>query len=124
MLFKKDTLYNIRENRGLLRNLICRTSQLGETMIIVCFGENKKDHIEQIMGAISKRFIDLDALHYVINEKGNDSIHDLEVYHYKGKIYIEESLNEMVLKFAQKVFSNKYFSGFKTIRKGKEPMPR
>ena len=98
------SFYNIRENRGLLRNLICRTSQLGETMIIVCFGENKKDHIEQIMGAISKRFIDLDALHYVINEKGNDSIHDLEVHHFKGKIYIEESLNEMVFKIRPKSF--------------------
>lgn len=44
------------------------------------------------------------SLNYVINQKGNDTFHDLEVICYHGKAYIEEKMEDLVFKLALSLF--------------------
>jgi 23S rRNA (uracil1939-C5)-methyltransferase len=55
------------------------------------------DHILQQVPGIT-------SLHYTINPKVNDSIHDLEVKCYHGKGYIEETLEDFKFKISPKSF--------------------
>ena len=43
------SFYNIREHKGLMRNLIVRTSTTGEVMAIVVFGENDPQRIDALL---------------------------------------------------------------------------
>lgn len=86
----KMAFYNIREQKGFLRNLIIRTSTTGELMIVLVFGEEDQKQIEQIMGFLAKKFPEITALLYIVNTKQNDSIYDLKVKLFKGTDYILE----------------------------------
>ncbi len=103
-LEKNYTFYNIREQVGLLRNLIIRMTDTGETMLIVQFGENIPDEIEDVMGAIKKQFPDLTALLYIINLKKNETFHDLDIHTYSGKDYIEEEMEGLRFRIGPKSF--------------------
>jgi len=87
------SFYNIRAQDGLLRNLVIRNSVKGDLMVIVVFGQDKKGKIEKLLGFISQKFKQVTSLMYVINEKKNDSISDLEVHHYDGNDFILEEMN-------------------------------
>jgi len=86
------SFYDLRENRGLLRNLIIRTTTTGELMVIVQFGEPDHPAIGQVMAHLQQKFSQITSLMYVINQKGNDTFNDLEVENYAGKSYITEVL--------------------------------
>ena len=86
------SFYDLRENRGLLRNLIIRTTTTGELMVIVQFGEPDHPAITQVMAHLQQKFPQITSLMYVINQKGNDTFNDLEVENYAGKSYITEVL--------------------------------
>jgi 23S rRNA (uracil1939-C5)-methyltransferase len=91
--FKNEySFYNIRAQEGLLRNLIIRNSVKGDLMVIVVFGQEHKDKIERLLRFISQKFKQVTSLMYVINEKKNDSISDLEVLHYAGNDFIIEEM--------------------------------
>jgi len=86
------SFYDLRENRGLLRNLIIRTTTTEELMVIVQFGEPDLPAIDQVMAHLQQKFSQITSLMYVINQKGNDTFNDLEVENYAGKSYITEVL--------------------------------
>ncbi|RLD49283.1 MAG: 23S rRNA (uracil-5-)-methyltransferase RumA, partial [Bacteroidetes bacterium] len=74
------TFFNIRNNGGLLRNLIIRTSATTkDLMVIVAFYENDKKNIDLLLNFIASSFPEITSLMYVVNEKGNDSISDQEI---------------------------------------------
>ena len=103
--FENDlTFYNLREHRGLFRNLIIRNTILGETMVLVSFGENNPEHIELTMSFLKDKFPDINALMYVINEKKNDTIYDLDVVSYSGKAFIMEEMEGLKFKIGPKSF--------------------
>src|SRR5690606_29729775 len=63
----------------------------------------------------------LHSLHYTINPKVNDSIHDLEVFNYWGKGYIEEELDEYRFKISPKsFFQTNSYQAEKLYRKARE----
>ncbi|MDN5201261.1 23S rRNA (uracil(1939)-C(5))-methyltransferase RlmD [Fulvivirgaceae bacterium BMA10] len=103
---KKNQLdfYELSKFRGLLRNLIVRTSNIGEIMVIVQFGANEPTSIESVMQFLKEKFPQITSLQYVINTKGNETFHDLEVVRYSGQPYIIEEMDagnggKEVLKF-------------------------
>jgi 23S rRNA (uracil1939-C5)-methyltransferase len=96
--------YDIRRNKGVLRNLICRTSTIGELMVILSVATAEQVIIIPIMEAIKKAFPEITSLNYVINEKKNDSIHDLKVLNYSGEDFIEEEMGGMRFKIRPKSF--------------------
>ena len=96
--------YNIRENTGFLRNIIVRNNQVGDVMLTVCFAYDDQDKIVPMLDAISVEFPQIKSLHYVINEKLNDSISDLDCILYKGDDAIWETMGKLKFKIGPKSF--------------------
>lgn len=96
--------YDIRNQEGLLRNLIIRTSSTGESMVIVQFGADHKEEIETVMAFLHEKFPQITSLLYIINLKKNETFHDLEVVTYAGKPYIEEEMEGLKFRIGPKSF--------------------
>lgn len=96
--------YNIRENTGFLRNIIIRNNQVGDVMLTVCFAYDDQDKIVPMLDAIAAEFPQIKSLHYVINEKLNDSISDLDCILYKGENAIWETMGKLKFKIGPKSF--------------------
>ena len=98
------SFYNIRNNKGLLRNLMLRPVSSGELMVCLVFGENDEKKINQILENISKEFPEITTLVYTINLKLNDSIADQEILIYKGPGFIEEKMGDLKFRISPKSF--------------------
>ncbi len=94
--------FDLRKQEGVLRNLIIRTSKLGETLVIVCFFKN--EYVELVMNFLKKDFPEITSLNYVINTKQNDSIFDQEVICYNGQEFIKEKLGDLYFHIGPKSF--------------------
>lgn len=95
--------YDLRENKGFLRNIFIRTSEHGDVMLIVCFGE-KSDSIFDLLDSVSKEFPQIASLYYVVNTKCNDSISDQDCVLYKGSDAIYEEMEGLTFKIGPKSF--------------------
>ncbi len=95
---------NLVRQTGLLRNLIVRTAQsTGETMVILqCYRAHET--IEPLLDAVLAKFPAITSLNYVLNDKGNETFHDLEVVCYRGKPYIEEDMEGLRFRIGPKSF--------------------
>jgi 23S rRNA (uracil1939-C5)-methyltransferase len=85
------SFYNVRNWEGLMRNIIIRTSRNGNLMVIIVFRE-ATDQNEGLLEFLSERFPEISSLMYVINNKKNDTINDLEVKLFKGDPFIIEEM--------------------------------
>jgi len=103
-LENKITFYDIRGQVGLLRNLIIRTTSTGESMVIMQFGENDPESIKVVMEFLNQKFPEITALIYVINLKGNETFHDLDLVTFAGKDYIEEEMEGLKFRISPKSF--------------------
>ncbi len=97
------TFYDIRQHTGFLRNLIVRTSTLGETMVILSVAEHT-EALFPILDFLLGKFPEITSLHYVINPKKNDTLFDLEIVTYHGRGYIYEKLESLTYKISPKSF--------------------
>ena len=96
--------YDLRQQTGLLRNLIIRTSTLGEIMVIVQFGENDRSKIMAVMNFLKSEFPEINSLLYIINEKKNETFYDLQVKNFFGEDYIREQLGDLIFRIGPKSF--------------------
>jgi 23S rRNA (uracil1939-C5)-methyltransferase len=96
--------FNLRNQEGLMRNLMIRTSSTGELMVVVVFYANEADRIQALLQALSDRFPEITSLVYVINQKCNDTIGDQEMLLFKGREYILESMEGLQFKVGPKSF--------------------
>ncbi len=98
------TFFNLREHKGLLRNLMIRTGMDDQLMVLLSFGEDDREAIEALLESLTKNFPQITSLFYVINTKGNDTILDLPLNNFSGSPYIEEKLNDVVFRIGPKSF--------------------
>jgi 23S rRNA (uracil1939-C5)-methyltransferase len=98
------SFYDIRNQVGLLRNLIIRTTSTGQTMVIVQFGEDDAENIQLVMQFMKSKFPEITSLLYVINTKGNETFHDLELITFAGLPYIEEEMEGLKFRIGPKSF--------------------
>ncbi|MCS6934187.1 MAG: 23S rRNA (uracil(1939)-C(5))-methyltransferase RlmD [Chitinophagales bacterium] len=98
------SFFNLKEQRGLLRNLMIRTATTGEVLVLLSFYENDPAAIATLLGFLSEKFPQITSLQYVINPKRNDTIYDLSPIVYKGSSYIVETLGEYKFKIGPKSF--------------------
>ena len=96
--------FDRRIQSGLLRNIIIRTSTIGDVMLIVCFFSEQKENREKLLEAIAAEFPQITSLMYVINEKGNDTINDQEILVYRGNDHILEEMEGLKFKIGPKSF--------------------
>ncbi len=98
------TYYNSREHHGFLRNLVIRNTTLEEWMMVMVFGENKKEEIEFLLSSIQAEFPKLTSIYYTVNKKMNDTINDLTLNLYHGNESITEALGNIKYKIGPKSF--------------------
>ncbi len=98
------TFFDLREQIGLLRNIIIRSTSTGEWMLIVSFHYDDKEAIEKLLNHIADKFPQITSLHYVINSKRNDTISDLEIKLFKGNDSIYENMEGLKFKISPKSF--------------------
>lgn len=99
--------YNLRSNEGLLRNMMIRTSNTGDLMVLFQFRiENEEDQqkAEALLAYVGEKFPQITSLLYVNNRKCNDTIQDLEVFTFKGKDHIFEEMEGLRFKVGPKSF--------------------
>jgi 23S rRNA (uracil1939-C5)-methyltransferase len=87
--------YDIRQNTGLMRNLIIRNTSTNEWMVIVVFAADEKEKIAALLSHLKNTFPFITSLLYVINTKKNDTIFDLEILTYHGADFISESMQDL-----------------------------
>mgnify|MGYP002152317164 CR=1 FL=1 len=98
------TFFDLRSNRGMLRNLIIRNTNTGELMILMVFGERDQAVIDNMMTFLSERFPNATTIAYMINEKANSSIADLDPIIFRGKPFIEEEMEGLRFQIGPKSF--------------------
>ncbi len=99
--------FDLREQHGLLRDMILRNSNTGEWMLIMQFhydDEGDKECGEALLKHIADKFPQITSLMYVDNQKCNDTIGDLDIQIYKGKDHIIETMEELKFKVGPKSF--------------------
>ena len=73
---------NLRTQEGMLRNMIVRTSSTGELMVIVICKiteDHEMELFKQLLQFVADSFPEITSLLYIINNKCNDTINDLDV---------------------------------------------
>lgn len=114
------SFYDLRGQNGLLRTLMVRIASTGETMAVMCFGEDDREAINAVMDAIRHRFPGITSLMYVINLKVNDTIADQEVILHSGREYIEEEMEGLRFRIGPKSFyqtnSRQAYELYKVVR--------
>ncbi len=90
---KEYSFYNIRKFEGDLRNIIIRNSNTGDLMVIMVFGTDDRLIIEEVMKFLSETFTEITSLYYMVNQKKNDAVNDLEPVFYSGLPHMTETMD-------------------------------
>jgi len=89
--------YNIRNHEGILRNVIIRSNSSNEWMVILVVSKRTKE-VMRMMEFLTIKFPMISSLQYVINQKLNDTITDLDIILFKGTPYICENMEDLTFK--------------------------
>ena len=100
----KLTYFDIRNQQGLLRNLMIRTTSTNDLMVLIQFFEADKKSIKLMMEHLKTTFQEITSLLYIINQKANNTMYDQEVICYSGKDHIIEEMNGLYFKIGSKSF--------------------
>ena len=101
------SFFDLRQQVGLLRDVIIRNSASGEWMVIFQFhydetgGENEA---KALMQHIADKFPQITSLMYLDNQKCNDTIGDQEILTFKGTDHIFELMEDLKFKVGPKSF--------------------
>ena len=113
------SFFDLRQQVGLLRDVIIRNSASGEWMVIIQFhlaspdpsqgGENRWDSEDgkkalELMQHIADRFPQITSLMYLDNQKCNDTIGDQDILTFKGQDHIFELMEDLRFKVGPKSF--------------------
>lgn len=101
------SFFNLREQVGVLRSLVVRTSSTGELMVIlVCKVEDDdaREQMMKVMEYMGNEFSEITSLLYIINNKMNDVYTDQDVFLYKGKDHMIEEMEGLQFKVGPKSF--------------------
>lgn len=101
---KGYSFYDIRNNVGLMRMMMVRTTSTGQLMLVVVFGENNEAAVGDVMHAIAEKFPQITSLMHVVNTKVNDSLGDQTFILDKGLEYIEEEMEGLKFRIGPKSF--------------------
>lgn len=99
--------FDLRSQEGLLRNIMIRTSSTGELMVVLqckVTGDDDRRKMEEILQFMADTFPQITSLMYVINNKCNDTIGDLDVEVFKGNDHIFEEMEGLRFKVGPKSF--------------------
>lgn len=96
--------YNLNEQTGFLRNLTVRSTMTNEWMVILSVAEDRPNDIKLILDTLVAEFPQLTSVLYVINDKPNDTIADLDIQVHAGNNHIMEEMEGLKFRVGPKSF--------------------
>ena len=101
------SFFDLRQQVGLLRDVIFRNSASGELMVIIQFhyDETGGEHeAKALLQHIADKFPEITSLLYLDNQKCNDTIGDQQILTFKGTDHIYELMEDLRFKVGPKSF--------------------
>ena len=101
------TFFDLRDQVGLLRDVIFRNSASGELMVIVQFHYDEtggEKEAKALLQHIADKFPEITSLLYLDNQKCNDTIGDQDILVFKGTDHIFELMEDLKFKVGPKSF--------------------
>ncbi len=98
------SFFDLRRQTGLLRTLMIRSTSKGELMVLIQFYESDTEKINTLLNHLKEQFPSITSLLYVINNKANDTLYDLEIMCFSGRDYILEEMEGLSFKIQAKSF--------------------
>jgi len=101
------TFFDLRQQVGLLRDVIIRNSNTGELMVIIQFHydeDGDEQRAKELLQHIADKFPQITSLMYLNNQKCNDTIGDQEILTFKGNDHIYEMMEDLRFKVGPKSF--------------------
>ena len=96
--------FDLREQKGFLRNMIVRNNLAGDVMVIVIFFYEEERKRKDLLDYISAQFPGITSLMYIINSKKNDSLGDQEPILYKGEDHLFDIMSGLKFRIGAKSF--------------------
>ncbi|MBK9390601.1 MAG: 23S rRNA (uracil(1939)-C(5))-methyltransferase RlmD [Bacteroidetes bacterium] len=98
------SFFDLKEQKGFLRNIIIRNSLDGSVMVIVIFFHEDESARKALLDFLLKEFPQITSLQYIINTKKNDSLGDQEVIFYNGTDHLTEDMDGLKFRIGPKSF--------------------
>ena len=101
------TFFDLRQQVGLLRDVIIRNSATGEWMVIIQFHYDEtggEQEAKTLLQHVADTFPQITSLLYLDNQKCNDTIGDQEIIVFKGTDHIFELMEDLKFKVGPKSF--------------------
>ena len=101
------SFFDLRQQVGLLRDVIIRNSASGEWMVIFQFHYDETGGEQEALGLlqhIADKFPQITSLLYLDNQKCNDTIGDQDILVFKGEDHIFELMEDLRFKVGPKSF--------------------
>ena len=101
------SFFDLRQQVGLLRDVIIRNSASGEWMVIIQFHYDETGREQEAKGLlqhIADKFPQITSLLYLDNQKCNDTIGDQQILVFKGEDHIYELMEDLKFKVGPKSF--------------------
>ncbi len=101
------SFFDLRQQKGLLRDIIIRNSNSGEWMVVVQFHYDEtggETEALALMQYVADTFPQITSLMYVDNQKCNDTIGDQQIITFRGTDHIFELMADLRFKVGPKSF--------------------
>ena len=101
------SFFDLRAQKGLLRDVIIRNSATGEWMVIFQFHYDEtggEKEAKALLQHIADKFQEISSLMYLDNQKCNDTIGDQDILVFNGNDHIFETMEDLKFKVGPKSF--------------------
>ena len=101
------SFFDLRQQTGLLRDVIIRNSNTGEWMVIIQFHYDEPADdakAKALLQHVADKFPQISSLLYLDNQKCNDTIGDQDILVFKGQDHIFETMEDLRFKVGPKSF--------------------
>lgn len=101
------SFFDLRQQVGLLRDVIIRNSNTGEWMVIIQFHYDEPADdakAKALLQFVADNFPQITSLMYLDNQKCNDTIGDQDIQVFKGNDHIIETMEDLRFKVGPKSF--------------------
>lgn len=96
--------YNSRSRKGWLRNIMIRSTEKEEILLLISFAYEDVDKRKQLLDDMLEAFPQIKSLYYVLSDKMNSVTIDLDYQHYYGDDVLVEYLGETAFQIGPKSF--------------------
>jgi 23S rRNA (uracil1939-C5)-methyltransferase len=97
-LEKEFPFYDVRHEKGFLRNLAVRFGDDDEVMVLVGFGNDDIEKINQVMKFLAETFPRISSLYYSFQPRKETLRFKVSFEHYAGKKFLEYKMEDLVFR--------------------------